>query len=77
MSVSAKTDVRFFWQTDDAAGMSELRSVNCIAEPGPLTTYQVPLLATPHWRGMITRLRLDPGNSPGIDVAVESIELQQ
>ena len=76
MSVSANADVQLFWQTEDAAGMSELRSMHFTAHPGAPATYEVPLAATPQWRGVITRLRLDPGARPGIAVAVESIALE-
>jgi hypothetical protein len=29
-----------------------------------------------HWRGVITRLRLDPGNGPGIAVEIDSIAFE-
>jgi hypothetical protein len=76
MSVSANADVQLFWQTEDSAGMSELRSVHFTAHPGAMTTYEVPLAQTPHWRGVITRLRLDPGASPGTAAEVESLALE-
>ena len=56
--------------------MSELRSVHFTAHPGGLTTYEVPLSGSPHWRGMVTRLRLDPAAGAGVDVGVESLALR-
>ena len=75
MSVSADADVQLFWQPEEAAGMSELRSVHFTAHAGPMATYKVPL-ATPQWRGVITRVRLDPGSSSGVAVEVESLALE-
>jgi hypothetical protein len=76
MSVSADADIQLYWQTEDSPGMSELRSVHFTAHPGGLATYEVPLSGTPHWRGIITRLRLDPGSGPGIAAEIESIALE-
>ena len=55
--------------------MSEFRSLHFTARPG-IATYEVPLAATPQWRGVITHLRLDPGAGPAIAVEVESIALE-
>jgi hypothetical protein len=73
ISVSAETNVKLYWQTEDAPGMSELRSVHFTAHPGAIKTYEVPLYQTPHWRGIVTRLRLDPGS---IAAQLESVTLQ-
>jgi hypothetical protein len=75
MSVSADADVQLFWQLEGAPGMSELRSAHFAARAGGMATYELPLAGTPHWRGVITRLRLDPGSGPGIRAEVESITL--
>jgi hypothetical protein len=72
MSVSAEARVKLYWQTQDAPGMSELRSVNFTAHPGVAATYEVPLFQNPHWRGIINRLRVDPGSIPA---QLESVAL--
>jgi hypothetical protein len=76
MSVSVDTDVQLFWQPEDTPGTSELRSVHFTAHAGAPSTYDIPLAATPHWRGRITRLRLDPGAAPGISVEIENMGLK-
>jgi hypothetical protein len=75
MAVSADSEAQLFWQTEDAPGLSELRSVRFAAKAGVPVTYELPVRTSPHWRGVITRLRLDPTTRAGVDVQVESVEL--
>ncbi len=38
--------------------------------------YQIPGSQNPRWRGILTRLRLDPTNQSGVAVEVDSIRLK-
>lgn len=75
MSTSSETDAQVFWQTEDASGMSELRSLHFSVHPGGMTTYKIALSQSAHWRGVITRLRIDPATKAGVDLELESIAL--
>lgn len=72
ISGAAATSVKLYWQTEDSPGMRELRSVRFVVHPGPSDTYEVPLNQSPHWRGIITHMRLDAGRS----AVIESVSLK-
>ena len=65
-----------FWST------SRLPESEATSERFPVTgdgqwhEYAVPVSSNQRWRGILTRLRLDPCNQPGVKVAVESIRLK-
>lgn len=42
---------------------------------GQFHTYVLPVHEVRTWRGIITRLRLDPANKPAVEVAIDSIKL--
>ncbi|OQB95154.1 MAG: hypothetical protein BWX84_00052 [Verrucomicrobia bacterium ADurb.Bin118] len=39
--------------------------------------YQIPVSANRRWRGVITRLRLDPGSQPDVQVELAFIRLEK
>ncbi|MBI4582719.1 MAG: glycoside hydrolase family 99-like domain-containing protein [Planctomycetes bacterium] len=66
---------QFFWRTS-AIAESEATSVRFeVAGDGEWHEYRLPVQKNRRWRGMITRLRLDPGNQLGIEVEVDFIRL--
>ena len=57
---------QLFWRTSRLAE-SEASSIRFpILADGQWHEYDVPVATNPRWRGVITRLRLDPGRQPGV-----------
>jgi Glycosyltransferase WbsX len=76
MMTSQDTEAQLFWQTAEADGMGEPRSIHFPVRGGVLQSYELPVSQSPHWFGRITRLRLDPGFQADMDVAIADIRLQ-
>lgn len=66
---------QLFWATT-TAGISEANSVlfPLIAD-GQMHTYVLPVHENKRWRGRLQTFRLDPGSTPGAQVAIEQIRL--
>jgi len=55
------TGARLFWRTHSGPGFAEQRSVSFETRPdGQYHTYEIDLSSSPHYKGAITGLRLDP-----------------
>ncbi|MCB1127225.1 MAG: glycoside hydrolase family 99-like domain-containing protein, partial [Verrucomicrobiae bacterium] len=66
---------QLFWRTSRLAE-SEASSIRFKVEgDGQWHEYDVPVATNTRWRGMITRLRLDPCNQPGVNVAIDRVLL--
>jgi hypothetical protein len=64
---TAGTDMQIFWSRTDAGGFAEARSQTfAIPNDGLWHAVVVPLEGHAEWTGLITRLRLDPPNAPGM-----------
>jgi hypothetical protein len=71
----ASDSAQLFWRT---TRLPESESTSCrfpVASDGQWHEYLVPVATNPRWRGTITRLRLDPGNRPGIQVDLDYLRL--
>jgi hypothetical protein len=75
IGASADTTAQLYWQTAEAAGMSELRSVRFPVRAGEARDYTVMVKSNPHWRGAITRWRLNPADKTGVGIQFEGIEV--
>lgn len=66
MSVEAGTEGQLFWLSDGREHFSEPVSERfTIKADGQFHRYWISLARHPHWRGEVTRLRLDPSDAPG------------
>ncbi len=74
--VQRVTDMgQLFWRTSTIAE-SEATSVRFpVAIDGQWHEYRLPVRENPRWRGIITRLRLDPCTQPGVLVEVDFLRL--
>lgn len=55
------TGARLFWKTHSKPGFAEQRSVSFETRPdGQYHTYEIDLSSSPHYKGAITGLRIDP-----------------
>ena len=67
----------FEWETEDQPGFSEARRIAVPAPTGPAGSVAIemlPLYRHPLWRGKITRLRLNFGNTaPGGEVVIQAL----
>jgi hypothetical protein len=71
-----KDTAQLFWRTS-LLPESEASSVHfAVSADGQWHDYRIPVGSNPRWRGVITRLRLDPGSRSGIKVCVEQIGLR-
>lgn len=76
MKTSKGKYAQVFWATQTEP-ISESTSVSFeIKSNGKFHDYLVPVAQNPKWTGIITRLRLDPTDSAGSEIAVESIVSQ-
>jgi hypothetical protein len=77
MRTSEGTEAQLFWQVGEADGMGEPRSIHFGVTGGEMREYVLAVGESPHWRGIITRFRLDPGFQAGMDVELDRIELRK
>jgi len=76
MRVSHSDEAQLFWSTTRGAA-TEGTSVRFeVIADGQFHDYRIRVGDTASWRGMITSLRLDPANQPGVQVEVDSIRLE-
>jgi hypothetical protein len=70
-----KDTAQLFWQTNRLPE-SEAASVRFeVAGDGQWHDYEVPVAPNPRWRGLVTRLRLDPCTQRDVEVSVDYLGL--
>ena len=67
---------QLFWSTTRLPESEATSERFPVTGDGQWHDYQIPVSQNPRWRGIITRLRLDPTNQPGVTVEVDSIRLK-
>jgi hypothetical protein len=68
--------VQVFWATTLTA-MSEEASLGLqVAGDGQFHEYELDLAASPHWRGVVNALRIDPASEPGQTFAFDYVRLR-
>ena len=73
MKISRGAHAQLFWSTESNP-ISEATSIRFeIRSDGNSHDYVIPVAQHTKWKGMITSLRLDPTDSAGSEIAVESI----
>jgi hypothetical protein len=77
MGYCFKDTAQLFWSTSRLPESESTSAHFEVMEDGQWHEYKVPLSQNRRWRGIITRLRLDPCDHPGVRVEVGSIRLQQ
>jgi hypothetical protein len=65
-----------FWATSRLPESESSSESFAVVGDGQWHDYRVPLAQNRRWRGLVTRLRLDPCNQPGVRVQVGSIRLE-
>jgi hypothetical protein len=76
MRSSADDRAQLFWATT-VSSQSEPNSVRFdVIGDGQLHDYEIDLSQSPRWRGLITSLRFDPANRPGVKVAVDEVRFR-
>ena len=66
---------QLFWRTDRWAESEDSSLRFAVRADGQWHDYSLPVGGNPRWRGVVTRLRLDPCNRPGARVQIERLEL--
>ncbi len=75
-AVGAPRDVaQLFWRTSRMAESESTSERFSVHVDGQWHEYRVSLGQNPRWRGVITRLRLDPGTRPNVEVDLDFIRL--
>lgn len=68
--------VQVFWATNLAA-MSEHTSLGLqVVGDGQFHDYELDLAPSPHWRGLVSILRIDPATEPGVKFALDHVRLR-
>ena len=67
---------QLFWSTTRQPESETTSERFPVTGDGQWHEYQIPVSQNPRWRGILTRLRLDPTNQPGVTVEVDSIRLK-
>ena len=76
-SVDKDDTLQFFWKTEQQPQFSEENSVRVsVRSSRDFVEYVVPLTEASGWNGRVTELRLDPVMTPGVQIEIESIQLQ-
>ncbi len=70
-----KDQAQLFWRTSRLAESESTSEHFEVQGDGQWHDYRIPVGQNPRWRGIITRLRLDPGNQPKISVDLDSVRL--
>jgi len=80
LSFRMRTDtsdrVQVFWATTLAATSGEASLGIDVVGDGQFHDYEIDLGASPHWRGIVTVLRIDPANRPGPKFAFDYVRLR-
>ncbi len=75
-SGSAFTDsAQLFWRTSRLAESEATSEHFAVTGDGQWHDYTVVVAKNRRWRGVITRLRIDPCNRPGVRVEIGSVKL--
>lgn len=75
-ATSTNDTAQLFWRTKRWPE-SEASSISFpVSVDGQWHDYEVPVKNNPRWTGIVTRLRLDPGNHPGVRVEIQQILLK-
>lgn len=64
-----------FWRTDRLPESEASSERFEVLGDGEWHEYRVPVGRNRRWRGVITRLRLDPGNQRGVEIALDTLRL--
>jgi hypothetical protein len=76
MRSDADDRAQLFWATT-VSSQSEANSLRFdVIGDGQLHDYKIDLTKSPQWRGLITSLRFDPVNRPGVKVGIDEIRFQ-
>ena len=67
---------QLFWNTSRLPESESTSERFAVTGDGQWREYTVPVSQNRRWRGVITRLRLDPCNQPGVKVELDFIRLQ-
>jgi len=67
--------VQVFWATSLTAMSGEASLGIDVRGDGQFHDYEIDLGKSPHWRGVVTTLRLDPATEPGVTFALDSVRL--
>jgi len=67
---------QLFWETP-TAGTSEAASVRLPVVPNALQDYVFPLHTNSRWRGLITRVRLDPCSTQGAGIEIDEARFEE
>jgi len=67
--------VQLFWRTSRLAESESTSEHFAVQGDGQWHDYHIPVGQNPRWRGVITRLRLDPGNQSNVLVDLDSVRL--
>jgi hypothetical protein len=74
ISQGIPTQGQFFFITDADSVYDEAKSVHFdVTSDGEFHTYELDMSALETWRGVITGLRIDPGEKPGRTIEIDSI----
>jgi hypothetical protein len=66
---------QLFWRTRRLLETEATSTRFDVIGDGQWHDYEIPVASTPRWRGIITRLRLDPCTQPAVEVAVDHLRL--
>jgi hypothetical protein len=67
--------VQVFWATTIAAMSGEASLGIDVVGDGQFHDYQLDLGKSPHWRGVVNLLRIDPATEPGVKFALDYVRL--
>jgi hypothetical protein len=67
---------QLFWRTERWPEGEASSKRFPVRGDGQWHLYQIPLADSPRWKGVITRLRLDPCNQPGVEINIREIRLR-
>ncbi len=66
---------QLFWRTSRMAESESTSERFTVHVDGQWHEYRIPVGQNPRWRGVVTRLRLDPGTRPNVEVDLDFIRL--
>jgi hypothetical protein len=70
-----KDRAQLFWRTSRLAESESTSEHFEVQGDGQWHDYRIPVGQNPRWRGVITRLRLDPGNRSNVNIDLDSVRL--
>lgn len=70
-------NAQLFWRTSRLAESESTNESFLVRMDGQWHEYRIPVGQNPRWRGVITRLRLDPSARPNVEVDLDFIRLAQ